>query len=647
MTTYRGQAESPTIKGMGEPEPAQPPSPPSQRERTPHGDALAFGFVSVAFLALAAVLGHALGFVPLWWCLGVAGFTVVSSAVARISAGPTAIAGWLVTAFCFAGGWLAWSRLENLKHPVPWLVLGGGSVLLAVSWPLVVVGVNRREAAARRRAADREREAKENWWPMLLGKLGHKDVKFLSWEQTRNGYVMRLQLPSSGKVTWKTLVRDTDKLEAAAAVRHGSLRFERGDLANEVLLYVSTVDVLAQTVPYVDDGKPLSIRNPIPVGLYEDGSVCSLTLREVCALIIGLRGAGKSNLLNVLIAQLVRCVDVLLFVIDTKHRLVTPWVRPYLSDPAAGEAIEWAVTDRAGTEAMLNALLEAIRQRSASGSGGEKIEPTPSEPAVLTIVDEVASIFGEGRGPRYSAEGTTNTTLAGIGAEAIQLGRSEAIDFVLATQRGTVTMVGSGDLKSQCAVRIGMRVVSEADARLVFPDDQNAAQLLAALKHPGSGLLMEDREGRTAPVKFFRIEPAQIPEIARRYGPLKPAPDPVLERALGEAYQARWDAFKAVRQTAAIATADMGTNREFERIVSGLGDVAETDVSAARQRMRDFMGRSGDRGVTVGMVASLLDSENMGVSDRTVRNWIAADIELGIVERAKHGMYRLRRPAGA
>ena len=59
--------------------------------------------------------------------------------------------------------------------------------------------------------------------------------------------------------------------------------------------------------------------------------------------------------------------------------------------------------------------------------------------AVIVIADEAASIFGEGRGPRYSSEGTTNTTLAAIASEAVQLGRSEAVDFIVASQRGTVT----------------------------------------------------------------------------------------------------------------------------------------------------------------------------------------------------------------
>jgi hypothetical protein len=49
----------------------------------------------------------------------------------------------------------------------------------------------------------------------------------------------------------------------------------------------------------------------------------------------------------------------------------------------------------------------------------------------------------------------------------------------MATQRGTVTMTGSADLKSQCALRIGVGV-AKADAQLIVPDDARIAADFAA-----------------------------------------------------------------------------------------------------------------------------------------------------------------------
>lgn len=61
-------------------------------------------------------------------------------------------------------------------------------------------------------------------------------------------------------------------------------------------------------------------------------------------------------------------------------------------------------------------------------------------------------------------------------------------------------------------------------------------------------------------------------------------------------------------------------------------------ASAARERMRAFMGRSGGRGVTVTMIVNVLAS----VDRSTVRRWLAEDIKRGVAERVGPGFYRIR-----
>jgi len=148
-------------------------------------------------------------------------------------------------------------------------------------------------------------------------------------------------------------------------------------------------------------------------------------------------------------------------------------------------------------------------------------------------------------------------------------------------------------------------------------------------------------------VKFFRIEQHQIDQIARRYGPQKPDPDPVLRAAWGADYETRWDRFRATRQPAAV-TPD--PDREFQEIAARLGDVEEAAGDTAnrgRQLMREFMARSGERGVTVTMIVERLKAGHIPVSDRTVRRWLAEDVSDGIIERASHLLYRMPRPDAA
>jgi hypothetical protein len=56
-------------------------------------------------------------------------------------------------------------------------------------------------------------------------------------------------------------------------------------------------------------------------------------------------------------------------------------------------------------------------------------------------------------------------------------------------------------------------------------------------------------------VKFFPITSEQVSEIARKYGPMKPEPEPVLADALGGEYEQRWERF----QTAKKATVRTGS----------------------------------------------------------------------------------------
>ncbi len=458
------------------------------------------------------------------WLTGVIAAVAAAAAVIPVLArtGPGAAAGYTLACALAAGGWLIYAAVAS---PGTWIAITAAAVLTA-ALGLLHPAVRRHQRylaeEARRRAEEERRKADARRWPDLLDGLGHPGIAFRGQAETRSGQTIRLGLPANGKVRYGTLAEAAERIEIAARLRRGAVRVERGGRADEVFLHVSERDVLAESIPLPGDSQPLTVNRPLPVGLHEDGTACTITLREVAALIVGLRGSGKSNLINVLIAQLSRCADTVIFMIDLKGgRTALPWLRPWLDGRATRPVIDWVATTREEAERMLRAVLRGIDARAHSGAGGEKITPSPVLPAVILIVEEVAVIFGMNSGPRTSLEGTTNATLAGLGAQVTQLGRSEAIDPVLVTQRGAVTMIGSADLKSQCALRIGLGVATEADARLVIPDDLHIAADLARLAHPGSGIV-QSRDGRPVPVKFYRLDHDRIAGIAERSG--RPAP---------------------------------------------------------------------------------------------------------------------------
>ncbi len=240
----------------------------------------------------------------------------------------------LYTCACgvIAAGWLAYSARTAAWHPVPVVVLLGSAAVLTGLYPAIMRRQELAAELARLADADAGAARQRGKWPGLLAGIGHQEIEYAGQERTAAGYQVHLRLPRSGKVTYKMLAASAERLEVAARLRHGSLRFERGNQAHQVILHVAERDMLARTVPLPLATEPMSINWPVPLGIYQDGEVCAVTLREVATLIVGLRGSGKSNLLNVLLAQLARCRDVLIFAIDLKGgRMAAPWIEPWLA----------------------------------------------------------------------------------------------------------------------------------------------------------------------------------------------------------------------------------------------------------------------------------------------------------------------------
>jgi FtsK/SpoIIIE family len=607
-------------------------------------------------------------------CLAV-GAVLVVTALVRGEPG-------LRTAHSAACGAVAAAWLAFAGNAAPWawpaaVILALATAAAVWFYPRIIEREHRAQEEARRAALIARAQREQRKWPDLLARIGHPGVRFAGREDTQAGYVVHLQLPGSGQVTYSGLAPATEKLEVAARLRHGSLRFERGDQAHKVILHVAERDVLGETVPFpapgTGDADALSIVNPIPVGLFEDGQVCAVTLREMATLIVGLRGSGKSNLLNVLLAQLSRCADVLIFAIDLKGgRMAAPWIEPWLEGRSPRPVVDWLATDREEAELMLRALLRAVQARSRSGSGGEKIMPSARQPAILLVCDEIAVILGMGMGgPRFSAEGVTNMTLAGLATQLVMTGRSEAIDLIMATQRGSVTMTGSADLKSQCTLRIGLGVSSEGDARLIIPDNVKIAADLARLRYPGTGIVQQGKQGRVLPVKFFRIEHDAISEIAERGSMIRPGPDPLLEEALGEDYARRWDfdrarkipgVFSRSTVPAAIPAPVPGAVLEPAPEPFALAPaVSEQDPAGpeqpeqpeaeqpepARRRMAAMLQAAGVRGMTIRAIAEQLAADGQDVAHQTIYRWLNEELVAGRAQDASYGRWKWRPNSAA
>ena len=479
----------------------------------------------------------------------VAGLIITASVVA--STAFTGMGWYFTTWTAVLAGWVTWTRMTT---PWSWPAFGilAGAVIILTPAGAHLYSVY---ADEQRKAAEAEERRKAaaalGTWNKVFADLGLDGVTATAVRETRAGRIVTLRLPRNGRVSSSQLRSAAENIAIARRLPADSVSFEQGGHAGEWLMHLNEVDILAVDAPFPELGEfeYLTVNRPFPVAVREDGEPCEILYREVAALVVGLRGSGKTNLLNVLIAQLTACVDTIVFVIDMKGgRLAAPWVLPWLRGECDNPPVDWVATNRDEAEAMLRSVAALVDARGAAFQGGSKIVPSTDHPAFIIIADEIADIFGTAT-PRSElpAGATSNMVLAELGSRIVRKGRSEAVDEVLATQRGTVSMSGSGDLKSQCALRIGLGTATEADARSILPDDTHAARLLARLRHPGTGVISLPGVLKPMACKFFRLDSAdpgdreKIERIARRNGNIRPAPDRVAAAALGEAYAKRWE----------------------------------------------------------------------------------------------------------
>lgn len=324
------------------------------------------------------------------------------------------------------------------------------------------------------------------------------------------GKTVPLLLPVDGKIDLDRLKNSVGALEIASARAGLNVRydFERGSNAGEVLLHVFEDDILAQEIPIPFDRRQKSINDPMPLGVYATGEVCVVTFREVAALMVGLKGRGKSGLINTHLAHLTGCSDAVVWMLDGKSgETVRPWLEPFLEMVTDKPVIDWPAVDEAEFDAVLLAA-DAVR-RFRSGTK-RRWSPTAQTPSVILIVEEASVITGVSR---YGAHQRVQ-----LAQDAVTLGRSSLVDSIFATQRATLDMLGSGAMKANLDLRYGMGITEAADARMIFPDGKMAQALFRLGDDPvyrGTFLMQAPGNARIMPAKGYWVDPDTIPGIAR------------------------------------------------------------------------------------------------------------------------------------
>jgi S-DNA-T family DNA segregation ATPase FtsK/SpoIIIE len=435
----------------------------------------------LAPLAVAAGLigvgGWAHAAIPHWWPAILAGTPAIAWLAAtfgaRIGLAARAERVYAAAATLAAGGWLAVAAARGpLAQSLP-QVLGIGGLVLAVPW-----------WAHRRRRAKVRVERKLAAWPDIAKAIGLIGSEVMSATVDIWGWRARFRLARGQTIT--DVTARIPAIESGLGTFRGAVRVypTPDDLANRFELRVLDTDPHADAIPWPGPSIT-SITEPVDLGPFEDAMPCRALFLRRHVIFGGTTGSGKSGGLNVLMANLTVCPDVIIWAIDLKKGMeLGPWQ----------ECVDRLATSPEQAAALLSdavVILEA-RAEYLAAHGRRVWEPSPEMPALVLIIDEYAELAEQAPDAMHDTDSIA------------RLGRALAVTLIAATQRPTQKAMGQGAVRSQMDMRICFRVREPRDVDLVL----------------GQGMLKAgwNADKLNAPGKFLISAPGHdFPRRARAY----------------------------------------------------------------------------------------------------------------------------------
>lgn len=353
-------------------------------------------------------------------------------------------------------------------------------------------------------------------------------------EKRETGMSIVLELPQ-GASSWKTIRTRAEELASDAdlpdscgieVTSHGSRR--------RVLLLVSTVDALAEDLPAGDDFSPLSIYDPLPVGMHRDGSYVKLPLKWKSMALIGATGSGKSAHLSLIMRQLLRCTDTLVMGIDFNGgKAFLPFLRPWLEGKTTKPAIDWVATTPKEANLLLDFLIDAIPVRSAGYAdlmaevNDDKVPASPAIPHIELVTDEAADL------PR------------GIKDKIVELSnRSRGVSIRPLTCALRAISAGGEQLPkpllAQAGIRTAMRVNEDPELNHMYGYSRG---LPKAGEMPSEGYGLAQTDPALAPriFKGLLVKPTDSGRAAIETDERRPVLDEITINTARDTYLRRWE----------------------------------------------------------------------------------------------------------
>lgn len=373
-------------------------------------------------------------------------------------------------------------------------------------------------------------------WEAKLRQITRRQVTVLGleWWSPPTGFTLDCRLPGDGTTLADVKAFEAQLASAANLPPGCNVEVLAGDGGRRSFrVRVAVENAMAEIQPIPEDTSALSIEQPLPLGVHADRTEATINLRYACGVLVGQTDSGKSNTLNVITHQLVRCPDVLVWAIDCSGagRFPRPWVRAWRDGQADRPAIDWAAVTPDEALAMCHAAIAVINGRTAAYErlmherNVDLIPAGPDLPEIVILADEYADLPEQ---VKAGLETISNT------------GRGAAVRVVTCVLRATGQYIPRSMIV-QARERIAMRVSDEAELQYLFDAQWGRGRVdPASVPYQGSGLVATGTSP-IAPFKAWRLEPARISEASVAVAELRPELDPISAELAGEAYPGRWE----------------------------------------------------------------------------------------------------------
>ncbi|HEY9353662.1 MAG TPA: hypothetical protein VIP28_10440 [Nocardioides sp.] len=456
-------------------------------------------------------------------------------------------ASWLATT-----GWLSYAlatRPTLLTMAVGVTVWGSGA---AVNIGMDRWGETTREAEKefqRRLAQGEEIKAAQDGWAQLLydicGIDGAVADPIVDRWPSGAGETVKVALPAHLNV---------DALRGYEAELAGALHLPKGGGVsfsaggpevprNVVFIAITRKNMMSGAIPY-PRLTPTTINKPVGFGVIGNGSEAGLNLKDEGFIAIGAQGSGKTALMKTLGLGLVRCIDAIVWDMDTSAKMSAVFINPYLRYGIGAPLIDWPATNEDECRLMVlaaRAVIAARKTEYADLLEDEDIDNLPARPEIPAIhirVDETKSM--------------PDDVLEGIDF-IIEEGRSVNVRVSNTGLRATRDYITAA-MDELTPGRIGLRTNNASELDMLFPGF--GAPDMAIFTDPGTVVYMSATKGpfQPAPAKAYATMAEAFGEqsadyermqslfmdAARQLSSIRPALDEVSARAAGLAYGQRW-----------------------------------------------------------------------------------------------------------